>query len=322
MSTVINTGSTPAPYLGRAMFEWQPDFNYVGGVVAPVIMAPVDKKNGTLPNITASKTSGENLDNVRAPGSAYNRDQVEINTDSYEVVGHGKEIPLPEEDIAWYSSVMDAEIVAAGKIKNDLLVEREIKVKDMIFNTTTFTGASLFTDVSSAPWDTAGSDAKGHIVAAKEKVRVNSGMMPNALIVGHATYNNLIFTNTYFSTTVLSGLAVPSPEQVKAAIEAILGLKIIDADAIYNSAIEGQSYSGAYIWPDDYAMIARIATSSNPAEPALARLIGWSPEPSAAAMEFATYGEPQTKSMVIQGDMYYDEIIRGTQFGHLLKVDA
>ena len=73
------------------------------------------------------------------------------------------------------------------QIKHKILVEREIRVKDLLFNTSTWTGAALYKDWSAAPWDTVGSDVITHVLTAKEKVRSNCGMNPDSMLIGAST---------------------------------------------------------------------------------------------------------------------------------------
>jgi hypothetical protein len=191
----------------------------------------------------------------------------------------------------------------------------------MIMNTTTWSGAALYTDVSSAPWDTAGSDVIGHIKAAKDKVRTGTGMMANALILDYSQMDNLVYTNTAIKG-LLSGLAVPTPDAVNTVIKNLLKLdELIVCGAVYNSAKEGQTATMANVYSDDYAMVARVATSTNPSEACVARTIQSRAMGPGTDMETSIYDEPQTKSKVVQGSVYLDEVVVDSAFGHLLKVD-
>jgi len=216
---------------------------------------------------------------------------------------------------------MDSLIAGGEKIRNDIFVDLEILVKNMIFNTSTWSGAALFTDNKAAPWSTAGSPIKAQCNAAKEKVRLGTGMVANALIVSKESYDHMVYTNTELKG-FLSGLAVPTEDAMKAVIESVLKLEVVVGDAVYNSAIEGQTFAGASIWPEHYASVARICKTSNPVEPGVARSVAWEAMGAGTDMATSIYPEPQTKSQVVQGDMYVDNVVVDSAFAHLMQIEV
>jgi len=321
MSGVTYSGSRPAPWLAKAINQFVPDADaYAAFKVAPTINSTGDI--GTLPIVPRETLVADGSTTRRAPGSAYKRDALATEGLPYAVVGYGKEIPVPEEHIAQYGGIMNAMKVAAGKIKTAAFTDLEARMAAMIFNTTTWTGAGLYTDNSGAPWDTAGSDIVGQIDAAKEKIRVGTGMKPNALILSHTQWRNVVYKNTYIKG-LMTGLGIPTPDVIMNIVKELLQLdKIIVAGAVKNSAKEGQTASMADVWSDDYAMVARVANTNSPEENCVARTIQWSAMGSGTDMSTNIYKEPQTKSQVVQGDVYLDELVVDAPLGHLMKVDA
>ena len=317
---VTYSGSRPAPWLAKAVNQFVPNADsYTAFKIAKTIVGP---EKGTLPVIPRETTAANGETTRRAPGAAYQRDGLAAEGIPFQVVGYGREVPVPEEDIAIYGGIMNAMKVAAGKIKTAAFTDLEVRMRDMIMNTTTWTGASLYTDNSAAPWDTAGSDIIGHIVAAKDKVRQGTGMLPNSLIVDYSQWQNIIYTNTAIKG-LLSGLAVPTPDAILTVVKNLFELdQIIVAGAVKNSAKEGQTASMGNVYSDDYAMVATVATGTDPSEPCVARTIQSRAMGPGTDMSTYIYDEPQTKSKVVQGDVYLDEIVVDAAFGHLMKVDV
>lgn len=303
------------------MYQFVPDQNdYAAFKVAKMLLSM--NKEGTLSQITRETLAGNGLTTRRAPGAVYHRSDLGMEPVAYNVLGYGEEVTVPEEDIALYGSVMNAQRAAAARLRNVLFTDLELRMKTLIFDTSTWTGASLFTDNSSAPWDTAGSDAITHIKNAKQKVKDNTGMNANALILDEVQFNNLVYVNTAIKG-LLSGLAVPTPDAIRTVLKNLFELPhIIVCGARYNAAKEGQDASMSSIWGDDYAMVARVAETTDPAEPCVARTIAWRAMGPGTDMKLSIYKEPQTTSQVIKADMYLDEIVCDAAFGHLMQIDA
>jgi hypothetical protein len=69
-------------------------------------------------------------------------------------------------------------------------------------------------------------------------------------------------------------------------------------------------------------MVANVAKTSDPSEVCVARTMQWAAMGTGTDMATSIYQEPQTKSRVVQGDMYLDELVIDKYQGHLMKIDA
>ena len=105
-------------------------------------------------------------------------------------------------------------------------------------------------------------------------------------------------------------------------IAGILGVpRIIVGDAIYNSADEGLTHVGAWVWPDDYALLGKFGTDGTRDEPCIGKTLYWTGM-GKGGVAMSVYREEQTKSDVIRAESYEVEKVFDPYFGHLLKVDA
>jgi len=310
------TYATPREDLGEAVHEY--DASAEGFIATEVLpIREVKRKAATVSVVTRENL--KRADARHANRGSFNRVDLYTEDLAYACKDYGLEGSLSDEDRANYENDFEAELETVMDVKHKLLVEAEIRAATLIFNTSTWTGSALYTDVSSAPWDAAGSDAISHVLAAKEKVRANTGMTPDTLVISAKTLNNLL-GNTGIKNR-FPGAAVLTEQMIRQNLAAIFGLEnLLVGKKTYDSAKEGQDFSGADIWSDDYAMICRRNTGSLKSG-GLGRTFLWtlmSPE----NITVKQYREEQTESDIFRVRQFLEEKVFDPYFGHLLKIDA
>ncbi len=313
-----STHAVPRMDLGYAFHEYSPaSMRFIADQVLPI--RPVRQEASTL-----SVTQRKNLtlpETKHANGATYNRVELYMTDLAYACVDHGLEGQLTDRDRAKYADDFDAEVEKVAGVKIKMMLSREKRVVDLIFNTTTWTGAALYTDNSGTPWDTVTTNVITQIGLAKEKVRLGSGVTANALVIGQAAMENLL-KNTVLSAR-FPGVQVITEEMLRVNMAAIFGLeKLIVGGSVYNSADEGQTFSGSDMWGDDYAMVARLSADGLPlSEPQLGRTILW--ERYTPDLDYVEqYREEQTKSDIFRVEQSVDEKIFDPAFAHLMKIDT
>lgn len=313
-----STHAVPRMDLGVAFHEYSPTkARYIADAVLPIL--GVAKEAATM-----SVTKRRNLtipETKHANGATYNRVDLYMDDMAYACVDHGLEGQITDRDREKYSSDFDAEVEKTQAIKIKMKLAREKRVKDLVFNTTTWTGADLYTDNSGAPWDAAASAVIKQIQTAREKVRLNCGVPADSMIIGESAFINLL-NNTEIKAK-FPGATVITEAMMRAQMGAIFGIQnLIVGQAVYNSADEGLTFTGAEIWPDDYALVAVLGTDGLPmTEPHLGRTILW--ENYIPDIEYVEmYREEQTKSDIVRVEQSIDEKVFDSYFGHLMKIDA
>jgi hypothetical protein len=304
--------------LGVAFQEYQPErFKFIADRVLPKY--GVAKESATLSVLQRENT---NIPETKhANGAAYNRVDLYLEDMDYTCVDHGLEAQLTDRDREKFRDDFDAEVEKIKSIKLKMSLAREKRVKDLTFNTTTWTGASLYTDNSGSPWDTVTTNIIGQVAAAKEKVRLGAGVIADSLIVGEAAFQNMLQNTGIIGR--FPGATLVTQAMIEAAMSAIFGLEqLIVGGSVYNSADEGQTYSATDMWGDDYAMVALLGREGLPiTEPQLGRTILW--ERYTPDLVYADeYREEQTKSDVYRVEESIDEKVIEAVFGHLIKIDA
>lgn len=314
------THATPRMDLGVAFHEYDTtQMRFIADQILP--QRAVQKKAATM-----KVTKRKNLDipNIKhANGSTYNRVTLYMDDMSYACVNEGLEAPVTDEDLENYANDFDAEVEVTQAIKIKMRLARELAVEQAIFNTTTWdtSTAALYTDNSAAPWDAAGSAVIKQIQTAREQVRKNCGVPANSMIISEASFVNLL-NNTEIKAK-FPGATVITEAMMRAQMGAIFGItNLLVGQAVYNTANEGQDFSGGDIWPDDYAMIAVLGSEGLPlTEPQLGRTMVWSEY--AADVEYVeSYREEQTESEIIRVKRFIQHKIFDSYFGHLMKIDA
>ena len=315
-----STHAVPRADLGVAFHEYSPlRARYIAGDILPILN--VGKEAATI-----SVTKRKNLtipETRHANGAVYNRIELYMDDLAYACVDHGLEGQVTDRDREKYANDFDAELEKTAGIKIKMMLAREKRIKDLIFNTTTWdsSDADLYTNNSANPWDTAATGIINQVRAAKEKVRANTGVPADSMIIGEATMNNML-NNTEIKAK-FPGATVITEAMLRGQMAAILGIQnLLVGQACYNTADEGQDASMGDVWPDDYAMVAALGTEGMPmTEPQLGRTILW--QSYISDIEYVeSYREEQTKSDIIRVENSVDEKVFDKYFGHLMLIDG
>ena len=289
---------------------------FIAQRVAPVI--DVASQAGTFGKIPVEQLLQTRTTN-RAPGAGYARGTYTFTTASYACEEHGAEEPIDDREAKMYANYFSAEQIATMRAYDAVLRNAEMRMSAAIFNATTW--ASLRTEVT-VPWDTIATAI--HITdvdAAVKAVWTQSGMWPNALIVTKHVFKNLRRC-AQVKDELESGGAGSSSTQRDVTAEQLARVFDLDyvivAGSAKNTAREGQSVTFDKVWDDEYAMVCRVATTSDPKEPCIARTFHWAEDGSQIGGTVEMYREESKRSDIVRVRHDVDEIVMYTEMGHLL----
>ena len=310
------------PDLGQSFQQFDLDMareGFIGLRVAPTIDVALQTSNfSRIPVaelIKAQKTD-------RAPGSGYMRGTYHFEQDNYACEEHGWEEPVDDRERNIYAYSFDAELLAAQRARDVVMRNFEKRMADLIFNTTTWTGAALTTDVSNEWDDAANATPIADVTAAKILIRDSSGLMANALILDWEVFENLKNCDEIIDRVKYWGGQDPNNMAIGAAeIARALGLKFIivaGASTIKNTADEGQTASFSQIWDDEYAMVCRVAETNDLREPCIARTFHFANDGSSIGGTVEQYRDETVRSDIIRVRMDTDEKVLYAAAGHLL----
>ena len=239
------TRTTPRMDLGQAVLEFilkRSDF--IGLKALPLFETQL---KAAVFNAITRESLTKIPETKRAPGGNYNRLNFETEEKNFACVEHGLEGPLDDGEKKLYANDFSAELVTVEQITGLILLAQEYRIATALFNTSTFTGSALYTDYSSAPWDNVASDAIGQVRAAKEKVRQNTGLMPNAVIFSETNLNRLK-ANTGIKDAIKYTTKL-TDDELFAALGALFGVKnVFVGGAIRNTANKKLTFSNQIYW--------------------------------------------------------------------------
>ncbi len=316
------TGSVnldPRP-VAMALNEYNTDEGFMADQILPMGDSRVD--HGSLPVIKRDSAMRIEEDTV-GNGAIYGRVKFDAKGLEFTCRKRGLEGQITEEDQAIYADFFDVAQVKAQGVVGKLMRGRENRVAAAVFNTSTWTGEAKFTDVhSSGPWATTSTDVVTQIEAAKQYVQKNSGFRANALILNDVNLGRLL-ANTVIRAR-FPGAPIITRAMLEQAMGAIFGLdRLVVCSAMKNAALEGQDYSGDYIWSSSYVMVARVIPQGASLDTAgLGRTMRWTGLMGGESMayEVEMYDERQSDSVVVKVRNALDELILGSEYGHLLQV--
>lgn len=293
---------------------------FIGLQVAPVI--EVGLQASTFAKIKIAELL-MNRDTLRAPGAGYSRSQFQFDVASWATKDNGAEEPVDDRQAQMYRYLIDAQMIAASRAQDAVLRSYEKRVSALIFNTTTWTGASLTTAVGTA-WSTVATATPiTDVEAAIQKVFDNSGLRANALVIGWKAFRNL--RNNTTSGQIIDRIKFWGGDDPKAGnigantLARVFGLeRVIVAGAVKNTAIEGQAASIAGIWDPTKAMVCKVATGPDIQEPCIARTFHWADDGSDIGATMESYRDEAIRGDWIRARMDTDEIVMYPQAGHLL----
>lgn len=293
------------------------------GYVATEVMPVVDvaSQAGSFGKIPIEQLLQQRVTR-RAPGAGYARGNFTFTSATYSTEEHGAEEPVDDREAKMYAEYFQAEQISTLRAFSAVLRNAEERVADAVFNTTTWTGASL-TTAPTNEWDDATNAVPlTDVEAAVQTIYDNSGLWANALIINRKVFRNLRNCDQVIDRINSAGAGNPSKASdvtTEMLSQAFDLPHIIVAGTSRNSAIEGQAATPVQIWSDEYAMVCKVATSADMREPCIGRTFHWSQDGSSIGGTVESYRDETVRGDVIRVRHDVDEVVLYPQAGHLLS---
>lgn len=320
MSGPSPSAAIQRPQLDATFMEWSLEaerMGYIGYRALPVFESA--RQSGTFGKIPIEQLVKRSTDIKRASGGGYSRQEYTFTSDNFVCEEYGAEELIDDRNAAIYRNFFDAEVIARNRAMARVMREIELEIKDAIFNTTTWTGASLTTGVSTE-WDTyASAKPIDDVLGAKQLVRSNSGLEANAVIGSIKVFENALNCDQIKDQVKYWGGDDPKALSLQALAALFKVDYVIAGGVYYDTANQGQTTSLSDVWDDEYVMVCRIATSQDMAEPCIGRVIHWGGDGSSAAMTVESYRDESKRSDVIRARTDIDVKMLYTEAGHLLS---
>jgi len=207
-----------------------------------------------FPRVMVNKETGTyfvmDKSNLRAPGDAKrselsraNRVAWGLTSASYSLTERALETPITDRVMRNYSDPLVPKTTATNLVSDLLLLDAEKDLQATILAS----GAPGLDENSS--WSTISTDIIGHVRTAKSSVQKNTGKKANTIVIGKPALDVLL-NNTAFIDRV-KYTTIATEQALKNAIAGFFDIPtVLFADAIENTAKEGQTDVLDYIWGD------------------------------------------------------------------------
>jgi hypothetical protein len=218
----------------------------------------IPERSGTLLlENTRNFMGAPELDIRRAPGSSrVSLTEFDRTSMTFKAENYGLEEKIAMEDIIDSQYPGSEEQRAALKVQRALLLKKEQRAADLLFNTAVFTNTSTCTALMGGQLDAAGTDALTGLDLLKDQVFQNAhGINPDTIILGRGAARALARNPEFRSYLTVgatpSGIAgggqlVLNDEAVAAIIRDVLGIPHVYVGAARReTAIPGQTSSEA-----------------------------------------------------------------------------
>ncbi len=292
---------------------------YIATQVFPVI--DVQSQAGNFGKIPIEQLL-QQRDTKRAPGSGYARGNWTFEPATYATEEHGAEEPVDDREAKMYAEYFQAEQISTMRAFSAVLRNAEQRVADAVFNTTTWTGASLTTAITNEWDDATNAVPLTDVEAAVQKIYDNSGLWANALVINRKVFRNLRNVAQVIDRIESNGAgnASKATDITVQMLAAAFDLDyIIVAGTSKNGAKEGQAASPTQIWSGEYAMVCKISTSSDMRDACIGRTFHWSQDGSSIGGTVESYRDERVRGDVIRVRHDVDELVLYPQAGHLLS---
>lgn len=307
--------TTLRPDLGGSFMEFELEMNqagFIGQRVLPVFETM--KQSGPFGKIPIEQLL-KDRDTKRAPGSGYSRGNFTFTTDTFACEEHGTEEPVDDREAEMYSEYFDAEQVAAARARHAVMLNYEKRVAALLFNTSTWTATTITNE-----WDdSANAVPLTDVETAVQSVYASSGLWPNALIISKTVFRNLRNVAQIVDRVKYQGFMDARAGNITVeAMSQAFDLELIVGGGTKDSAVEGQAASPAGIWSNEYAMIAKVATSNDIREPCVGRTFHWGEDGSTFGGTMESYRDETVRSDIIRNRMDTDEKVLYVEAAALL----
>lgn len=287
----------------------QADDRFIASKVFPIL--PVDQVSGTYFTFTKKYWFSDEM-RKRAPGGSFARGGFGVETATYKTEQWGLENPIPVE--VENASQVPMSLQEAGT--RWLAIQSLIR-KERQFATDFMTTGVWGTDNTSATdWDDfSAGDPVADLLTAKKAVSDATGVDPNTLALGLIVHNALINHPDVIDRIKYTVQATQG--NIERALASLLGIgNYVVGRASYNTANEGQAFSGSPVIDDD-ALLCYVEASPNPLFPSAGYTLAW--EGGGGQGQVAQYWDQKVRATILQHVEQWDQKAVATDVGYFFS---
>lgn len=292
--------------------------DFIGDIILPGI--PVKETSAQMP-VLPTGAGMKLLDLKRGPRGTFKRGQWVWSDSAYYTYEFGYEEPIDNVEKLKNADIFNEEVVAAQIARSQMLIVREKRVSDTVYNAATFTGATNTLSITTE-WSNIACTPYADVTAAHAKLFAKCGKPRSQL---ELLINDKIFRNVMRATEVRADVKYTvavdklNASQKASYLAEYLGIrKVHVATSFYDSSLVGiEDATFSQLWSDEYAMLFYPAPKlASWKIPGLGRQPIWTKFSPDYRME--SYDEDQTDSRIVRVREYRGTYI-DTKYGFLLS---
>lgn len=304
------------PDLGALAYEYMIEAAmalFIGMRLMPI--KRVSKSSAEYPVIPLAAFL-ETPDTKRADRGNYNRSDWNFKFQNYSTEDHGWEEVMDDREKALYQNYFDMEEAALMRAMAIVMRAHEIRVKDLVYDTATIANGAV-----GVAWTTpATATPKADVDGAKDSMRSNFGVLPNAMTIALSRFNALLRTAElkdalkYTNPIEMGGMDVQ-----RSLVAQYFGLdEILIGDAQQNTAKKGQTVNLGEIWtPGNVGLYAVSDGSEDMKEPVIGRTMQFE-DGAPDILTIETYRDEPKRADILRVRNDVDEVYQYEGAGYIL----
>ena len=263
----IQTNATLNPILTKVANQFMRDpKGFVGAKLLPPFATALQAANYYM--FGAAELANVPVLKPRAPGTGYPRITQVLSNDTYFCQNYGLEGLVPDEERKKYGAFFDVDVARVRKLTDTLKVNHELRV-----HTLTTNPANIANAVVAMKWDDPASSPKDDVDAAKEYIRLQSGMEVNLMVL-----SNPVFLKLQSHPKLLDVFKYTTPGLMNEdKLANYFGLPqggLVVAKTVQATNNEGQIFTPADIWGHD-VVLAHVEEGNDLELPNFGRTFYW-----------------------------------------------
>lgn len=294
--------------------------SYLHGIFPAV---PVNESIGTYSRFTKDDFLRLTPGTKRKPGTEFQRVTFGADKPTFTCVEHGLEAQLPDEDADAQDSPLQATVMSEFLSQQMLIVRENDFFQNYIVPTSGVWGSYQDGGTSDfVQWNATGATIIQDLRSWMSTVRQNCAMTPNVIAMTQDVWDVV-----QDDEDVIDRIKYTSGNNNPAVVTrqnfaAMMGVdEVRVGSAVYNSANEGDSYSGSYFSTDRVWVGYRAPTPST-LVPSAGYTFSWSPfdrvrSDSGLGAAIMQYREEKTMSDIFRGLMFFEHAVVAADAGLL-----
>jgi len=249
----------------------------------------------------------------RTPGDIYPEGGLELSSDSFFCDIFHLAFPLTDEETANQDEAVELETTGSEWLADQFMLNREAKIVADFFKTGVW--ANETTLAGTDQWsDFANSDPENDILTGRQTIQKATAQKVSQLVMGVEVRDQLAQHPLLLEKFKYTSVAILSDSQIAQA----LGVpSLLVGEAVDNSAVEGATFVGEYMWGKN-AMLIHVPTSPGRRTPSAGYTFWWDANGQQMMVPISRIREDNRDRDLLKAKHAFDQKAVGTDLGYII----